>query len=234
MAKGIYRITSPSKKVYIGQSINLSDRMRQHKYSEKNYYLKNSLLKYGFDNHKFEIIHELPSDIDRNILDDYEIFYISQYKSANMELMNLTEGGKSTKMSKELIDRLTLKKIGKKMPDSTRYALKKANVGRKMLPHVDKILSKYRTIERATQMGKMNIGKIRTEENKNKISETLKNKTDNKGVQNKKSKLTDDIVLKIREKYNPKSYPSRKLAKEYDISKTNILDIINRKIWKHI
>ena len=76
MAKGIYRITSPSEKVYIGQSINLSDRMRQHKYSEKNYYLKNSLLKYGFDNHKFEIIHELPSDIDRNILDDYEIFYI--------------------------------------------------------------------------------------------------------------------------------------------------------------
>jgi predicted GIY-YIG superfamily endonuclease len=48
MAKGIYRIISPSGKVYIGQSINLSDRMRQHKYSEKNYYLKNSLLKYGF------------------------------------------------------------------------------------------------------------------------------------------------------------------------------------------
>lgn len=83
-------------------------------------------------------------------------------------------------------------------------------------------------------MGKMNIGKIRTEENKRKISETLKNKTDNKGMQNGKSKLTDNIVLEIRNKYNSKNYSSRMLAKEYNISKTNILDIINKKIWKHI
>jgi group I intron endonuclease len=234
MAKGIYRIISPSGKVYIGQSINLSDRMRQHKYSEKNYYLKNSLLKYGFDNHKFEVIHELPIDIDRCILDSYEIFYISQYKNAGIELMNLREGGKSNKMTKELIDKLTLKKIGKKMPDSTRIALRNANIGRKMPKHLDEIFSKYRTKERAIQMGKMNIGKIRTEENKRKISETLKNKTDNKGMQNGKSKLTDNIVLEIRNKYNSKNYSSRMLAKEYNISKTNILDIINKKIWKHI
>jgi group I intron endonuclease len=233
--QGIYKITSPTEKVYIGQSVNISARFRQHKSSSRNEFLKNSFNKYGHDNHKFEILHILPSDVSQNVLNEYEILYIDFYRSANIKLFNLREGGcQGGKMSQELIDRLTLKKIGKVMPKKTKQALIKSNLGRKMPKHLDEIFAKYRTAEQAIKMGKMNIGKVRSEENKRKISETLKNKIDNKGEMHPYSKLNNEKVLEIRAKYNPIKNPSRKLAKEYNISKTNILDIVNYRIWKHI
>ena len=47
------------------------------------------------------------------------------------------------------------------------------------------------------------------------------------------SKLTKEQVLKIREEYK-EIKSSRKLAKQYGVSKATILSIINRRIWKHI
>ena len=57
---------------------------------------------------------------------------------------------------------------------------------------------------------------------------------DNKGENHPKAKMTNETVKEIRAKYIPNIYPSRKLAKEYGLSKTNILDIVNRRIWNHI
>ena len=231
--QGIYKITSPTEKVYIGQSVNIPARFRQHKSSSRNEFLKNSFNKHGYDNHKFEILHILPIDAGQDVLNEYEILYIDFYRSANIKLFNLRKGGDhGGRMSQELIDRLTLKKIGKKMPESTKKALIASNLGRKMPKHLDEIFSKYRTAENAIRMGKMNIGKVRTEENKKKISDTLKNKIDNRGEFHGKSKLDNNKVLEIRQKYKL-GKSSRLLAKEYNISKTNILDVVNNKMWKH-
>ena len=58
---GIYKITSPSNRVYIGQSIRLEERILEYK-KNKNCNgqpkLLNSFLKYGIENHFFEIIEE--------------------------------------------------------------------------------------------------------------------------------------------------------------------------------
>lgn len=56
----------------------------------------------------------------------------------------------------------------------------------------------------------------------------------NKGENHPSHKVTAEIVREIRAKYIPNIYTSRRLAKEYRLSKTNILDIVNRKIWNHI
>lgn len=48
------------------------------------------------------------------------------------------------------------------------------------------------------------------------------------------SKLTEIQVSEIRQKYIPREYSSRKLAKEYKVVKSNILEIINNQSWKHI
>lgn len=55
---GIYKITNPKGRIYIGQSVNLEKRIKYYKYgyAEKQRRLFNSLQKYGYDNHKFEII----------------------------------------------------------------------------------------------------------------------------------------------------------------------------------
>ncbi len=56
---GIYRITSPTYKIYIGQSWNIKNRKRE--YSKENCFeqiaLYNSIKKYGFINHKFDILN---------------------------------------------------------------------------------------------------------------------------------------------------------------------------------
>ena len=56
---GIYKITSPSGKVYIGQSRNIKIRKWKYKklYCDSQVKLYRSLKKYGFDKHKFEVIH---------------------------------------------------------------------------------------------------------------------------------------------------------------------------------
>lgn len=56
---GIYKITSPSNKIYIGQSKNLEKRKKAYKYSlaKGQPRLNNSFKKYGYENHTFEIIH---------------------------------------------------------------------------------------------------------------------------------------------------------------------------------
>lgn len=53
-----------------------------------------------------------------------------------------------------------------------------------------------------------------------------------KGAGSHLSKLLDEHVLDIRFLHG--KYSSREVAKMYNISKTNVLDIWNRKIWKHL
>ena len=66
---GIYKITNPKGRVYIGQSINIFKRFSYYKMlqckGQKKVY--SSLVKYGYENHKFEIVTE--GDFNKNLLD---------------------------------------------------------------------------------------------------------------------------------------------------------------------
>lgn len=119
---GIYRIISPSNKVYIGQTWDYNSRIRKYRtlHCSKQPKLYNSLKKYGYKNHVFSIIHELPIDITQDILDNYECLYINQYKECGIELLNLREGGNSRgKHSDESKKRMSIyhKTIGKERAD---------------------------------------------------------------------------------------------------------------------
>jgi len=69
----IYKITSPNGKIYIGSTVNLKDRIYRYKTYRVKSQVKiyNSLIKYGFENHKFEVIYEC-NESDRNY---YEFYY---------------------------------------------------------------------------------------------------------------------------------------------------------------
>ena len=57
---GIYKITSPTNRIYVGQSLDIEGRFNAYKnlYSKilKQPRIYNSIKKYGAENHKFEII----------------------------------------------------------------------------------------------------------------------------------------------------------------------------------
>ena len=87
---GIYKITSPSGKVYIGQSRDVIYRLSLYKRYKCKAQTKlyHSLLKYGANAHTFEVILECnASDLDR-----LEQHYIKHFDSVRLGL-NLRSGG---------------------------------------------------------------------------------------------------------------------------------------------
>ena len=75
---GIYIIKSPSGKIYIGQSVDIKRRIKYYKYkgAKEQPFLNNSFVKYGFENHIFNILIEC----DRKMLNQLEQIYIQKYK----------------------------------------------------------------------------------------------------------------------------------------------------------
>ena len=75
---GIYKITSPSGKVYIGQSVDIKRRFTSYKTlnkSKRQAKLYNSFVKYGVENHVFETIEECLVDF----LNERERYWQEQY-----------------------------------------------------------------------------------------------------------------------------------------------------------
>ena len=59
---GIYKITSPTNKIYIGSSKDIARRWRSYKKCTNQIRIFRSIEKYGIDAHKFEVIHECSED----------------------------------------------------------------------------------------------------------------------------------------------------------------------------
>ena len=100
---GIYKVTNPSGKVYIGQSLRIESRLNCYRSMNcKNQrHLYNSILKHGWDKHSFEIIHQLPEDVTQEVLNAYETFYWQQYKDCKVKMLNIREPGSKGRISEE-------------------------------------------------------------------------------------------------------------------------------------
>ena len=98
----IYKLTSPSGKIYIGQTTNLKDRKRCL-YNPNKYYsghkLDNAIKKYGIENFKYEIVVQIEMEdrfLLREHLDILEMQYIEKFDSYNNGY-NMTLGGSGSK-----------------------------------------------------------------------------------------------------------------------------------------
>lgn len=132
---GIYKITSPSGRVYIGQSWDIEERFKSYrKMSNKNKGQKalfNSFLKYKSINHIFQIIHELPQDISQEILNNYEILYINQYKELGFNMLNIREGGSRGKHSEETKKLISKTLEGYKHSEEAKLRMSESRIGQK-------------------------------------------------------------------------------------------------------
>ena len=144
---GIYKITSPSRKVYIGQSTDINNRWK--------YYLKvkckdqprlyNSLKKHGPENHIFEVIEECLVEQ----LDEREIFHKQQfinefgwsktlfchlidgkggYKSDETK-RKMSESNKGKKHSIETCLKISISLMGRIESEETKKLKSKNNIG---------------------------------------------------------------------------------------------------------
>ena len=117
---GIYRITSPTGKVYIGQSRNIFHRMYNYKNGHVNRQpgIYSSIKKYGWDAHAHEAIHRLPNDVTQKVLDDYEAVYMDAYKSCGVYLLNVKEAGYRGELSAESRRKISEGNKGKKASEA--------------------------------------------------------------------------------------------------------------------
>lgn len=100
---GIYKITNPNGKVYIGQSINIEKRWNDYKslYNSKDQIgIHRSFKKYSVDQHQFEVLEEC----EESQLNNRERYYQDMYDVTNINGLNcrLTKtDDKSGKLSEE-------------------------------------------------------------------------------------------------------------------------------------
>jgi len=116
----IYKLISPSGRIYIGKASDFKQRMRHYKsvICKKQPMLYRSLKKYGFDAHVLEKL-ECFSGIN-SLAIEREIFWIKKYKSnvrkyPEMNGLNLTDGGEGTtgfKFNEVQLKRLSEAHIG--------------------------------------------------------------------------------------------------------------------------
>lgn len=93
---GIYKIENQiNNKIYIGQSVNIEKRWKNHIVASSNkcdkgyeYPLYRAIRKYGIENFNFEVIEEC----SREELNDREVYWINYYDSINKGY-NQTQGG---------------------------------------------------------------------------------------------------------------------------------------------
>jgi group I intron endonuclease len=181
---GIYKITSPNRKVYIGQSININGRKKQY-FSldcKKQPKLYNSLKKYGFENHIFKIIEECSLEQ----LNKREAYYKQQFidefgwdKALFCEIDdNSPRKGKS--LSEETKDKISKANKGKIYSEESRQKISNSKKGKK---HSEK----HNLNKRKPRVNKGNLGKNKPKDFGEKVSKRLLGKKQSKETCLKKS-----------------------------------------------
>jgi hypothetical protein len=92
---GIYAIVNPLGEIYIGQSIDLQERVRKHKKygGYKTALLKYSMFNHGRKNHKYYLVLALDQSVNQVILWEWEKFYIKKFTDDGYKMLNANGGG---------------------------------------------------------------------------------------------------------------------------------------------
>lgn len=156
---GIYKVTSPTNRVYIGQSINILHRFKTYKrmYSKNKNQTKlhRSFLKHGVINHNFEIL-EICKEYELN---DKERYYQECFDVLNGGLnCNLTKtNDKSGKVSEETRAKMSIASTGnqhwkgKKHTEESKEKIRLSKTGLKYSDEVNK---------KKGRKGKVHTGKV--------------------------------------------------------------------------
>lgn len=218
---GIYKIENPKGKIYIGQSVNIYKRFLSYaglRNCKEQVKLYNSLIKYGVDNHIFEIVCEC--DVDE--LNEKERFYQDKY--------DVVDNGLNLRYTKtnDRCGNMSLESV-QKMKDSSKHC----NLGKIWITkdNICKIIDKeefyiYENLgfklgqaeyhkERNRQS---NIGRKHSEETRRKIS-----------IGNTNKKRSASTKLKLKEfhlgKYLAGDNPNAKSVAKLDKVTNELLNI---------
>ena len=203
---GVYKITSPSNKIYIGSSVNIIRRWQDYKSMDckKQRKLFNSFKKYGVENHVFEILEETSFDL----LYERETYYGILYgclNGLNCKLPKTCENKNiMSNDTKELIRQI---RIGKIHTRETKDKISRSKMG--SIPHnkgTRKIKIKLTKEEISERRRLKMLGRSVSDETRLKQSLAKKGKPSNSATKfkkgmiayNKGMAMSDDVKEKLR------------------------------------
>ena len=183
---GIYKITSPSGKVYIGQSVDIKRRFTSYKTlnkSKRQVKLYNSFVKYDVDKHIFEIIEECLVDF----LNERERYWQEHY--------NVLESSKGLNLC------LTSTKDKKHLhSEETRNKISESNKGEKCFWY-----GKTFTEETKSKMRESRKGYKHTQDSLNKMSLSQKGRVREDMVGDNNPSKNIEMREKLKGSHNHKS-----------------------------
>lgn len=130
---GIYKITSPSGRVYIGKSMNIERRLIDYSKYNKGVFrqikLHSSINKYGWDAHLFEVIEECVPDE----LNTRERYWQEYYDCVNngLNCLYTKTNAKPMVYSDETRKKMSQSRIGKKASEETKKKMSDSRRGYK-------------------------------------------------------------------------------------------------------
>lgn len=191
---GIYKITNPKGSVYIGQSIDIKKRFNTYKWTlaSQQPKLNRSFVKYGFENHVFEIIIECEV-LELNDKERYyqEIFNCLGVKGLNLCYVKSSDrnGFHSEETKLKISKNNARNNLGTKMSEEAKENLRVLNTGKK---HSEETKLKISNSNKG-------IKKPISEETKHKISQSLKGRI-----------LSPERIDKLRVKQSEETVRKRK------------------------
>lgn len=233
---GIYKITNIiNGKCYIGQSIDIKNRWRHHRWSNsKSTYLTRAFKKYGFESFHFEVLEEIDiSNIavilfTKSLLTEREQYWVDFYKSNQPEVgynvRKIVNSNVGLKMPEEQRRNLIKLKTGHKVSEETKEKLRQANLGntykkgKKLTPEQCENISKSLIGRQPTDQARINMsiaqtGRKHTEETIQKI------------IQSKIGhEVTEETREKLRKQRTGMKFPSRTVKDEewlYKVKRIN-------------
>lgn len=241
---GIYKITSPSNKIYIGQSgddINERFYRYKHLFCKSQPRLYNSLKKYGSKNHIFEVIEQCSKEqlLEREIY--WKQYYLNEL-GWKMVLFCQTHDRGGGPRSEETKQKIGLAHKGKKLSKEHIEIIRNANKGR--IPSLEERRKKGEKMKGKSKhslISKEIIGNKNRHPKPKGFSEKLQKPKTNLHRENlsiSKSKnpiLQYNLDMVLEKEYRSITYASQCLGISYDYIK-QICDMKkkdNNYIWKY-
>lgn len=135
---GVYKIKSPSGKIYIGQSIDIDRRFKKYRLgniSKVQPKLFNSFLKYGTVNHTFTVLEECSIE-DLTVREE---FWIEFYDATSNKGLNIRKAGSKGALAESTKEKLSKALKGRKITWGNKIGEK--NKGKKRSIESKKIMS---------------------------------------------------------------------------------------------
>lgn len=180
----VYKITSPSGKIYIGSTNNLKKRINFYKNlnCKRQPKLYNSLNKYRFENHTVEIIETC----EISILHNREHYWGMIYDVLSNKGLNLALPASNSKypvMTEECRKKLSSANKGKKLSKETRLKISISNKGKK----------RVFSLEHRKRISEGKKGTKYSDEHRARMSESQKLRRFNETIKSKSSKIVLDM-----------------------------------------